>query len=114
MTLSDFTAPPFPIRLSSPQTEGMLQVSKWVKIQALLGKEEMEELLFALGPIHFLCVSELVKPEEALIPIHSFQEKYGEYVHLLQQGKVPNPGDFRRYFSSAMTTTLDAFYAIAA
>jgi hypothetical protein len=103
----------FPIRVSSPKAEGVLQVSKWLKTQIFLGTEEMEELLSALGSIHFVIVSEPIKAEEALISARSFYEKYSDYSLLLKQGQVPLPEDFRRYFSCAITTTLEAFYAIA-
>lgn len=104
----------FPIRISSPKVEGILQVSKWLKIQVLLGIEEMQELLSTLGSIHFVVVSEIVEAKEAVIAASSFQEKYTEYVDLLKQGHIPAAEDFRRYFSCAMSSPLDAFYAIAA
>jgi hypothetical protein len=103
-----------PIRISSPKAEGILQVSKWLKVQVLLDSEEMQELLSLLSPVDFIVVSEPVPAEEAVISTCSFQEKYGAYVALLKQGQVPLPGDFRRYFSCAMSTTCDAFYAISA
>ncbi len=104
----------FPIRVSSPKTEGILQVSKWLKIQVLLDCEEMESLLSALRPLFFVVVSEIVHTDQAMIASASFHEKYAEYVHLIKQGQVPPTDEFRRYFSSAMSTSLDVFYAIAA
>ncbi len=101
----------FPIRISSPKTEGILQVSKWTKVQVLLDAEEMRALLESLGNIYFIPVSELVK--EGVISASGFLEKYSDYISLLKEGKVPPSEEFRRLFSCAMSTTLDCFYAIA-
>ncbi len=104
----------FPFRISSPKTEGILQVSKWLKVQVLLDAEEVKSLLEALGTVHFVVVSEPISVSEAVISSSLFLEKYREYVELLKQGSVPPTEQFRRPFSSAMTTTLESFYAIPA
>jgi hypothetical protein len=104
----------FPMRISSPKVEGILQVSKWLKIQVLLGVEEMEELLLFLHPVNFVVVSEFVSADEAVISADCFLHKYADYNRFLKQGQVPPPEDFRKHFSCAMTTSLEDFYAIAA
>lgn len=103
-----------PIRISSPRIEGILQVSKWLKVQVLLDADEMEDLIKTLDGVYFVSVSEPVKVDEILIGPSVFLERYKEYVYLLKQGQVPNSDDFRRIFSSAISKDLDAFYAIAA
>src|SRR5581483_1698951 len=103
----------FPIRISTPKTEGILQVSKWLKFQVLLDAEEMNDLLSYLGSAQFVCVAEPVTAEDAVLSSKRFGEKYAAYVELLKQGKVPPASDFRRCFSSAMTTNLSTFYAIS-
>ena len=100
-------------RLSTPKEEGILQVSKWLKVQVFLNAEEMKELIQELEPLFFVIVSEPVKMEESIISAQAFLEKYAEYVHLLQQGQVPPVDEFRRFFSSAMTTSLEGFYALS-
>ena len=106
--------PHFPIRISSPKMEGILQVSKWLKIQVLLDPEEMEELFKMLNNPYIVVVSEPVEPQDAVIPASVFLDRYKDYVHLLRQGQIPLTDDFRRYFSCAISQTLDAFYAIPA
>jgi hypothetical protein len=49
-----------------------------------------------------------------VISADSFLHKYADYSRLLKQGQVPPPEGFRKHFSCAMTTSLEAFYAIAA
>jgi hypothetical protein len=105
---------PFPIRISSPKVEGMLQVSKWLKVQVLLDSDEMQELLSVLSPVYFVVASELITADDAVISADSFLHKYAEYIRLLKQGQVPAPEDFRKYFSCALSTTLEPFYAIDA
>jgi hypothetical protein len=103
-----------PIQISSPKTEGILQVSKWIKIQVLLDLSEMQQLLQALGSIFFVVVSEPVAADEAVVLPQDFFKKYTDYVHLLKQGQAPNVDEFRRYFSCALSSSLETFYAIAA
>jgi hypothetical protein len=103
-----------PIRISSPKLEGILQVSKWIKMQVLLDGSEMEELLNALGSVYFVVVSEPVKSEQGIISKESFLEKYTDYIYLLKRGEMPPPEEFRRFFSCALSSTLAPFYAIAA
>jgi hypothetical protein len=100
-------------RLSTPKEEGILQVSKWIKVQVFLNLEEMKELIQELEPLFFVIVSEPVKMEESILSTQAFLEKYAEYVHLLEQGQAPPVDEFRRFFSSAMTTTLEGFYALS-
>ncbi|MEN9344391.1 MAG: hypothetical protein RLZZ453_1178 [Chlamydiota bacterium] len=88
------------VRPSSPQKEGLLQVSKWLKLQVLLDPLELKELLELLSPCHLLNTSEPVEQEE--IPLHQFYQTYTDYV----QGKTLN---FR---SVALSKTLSCFYAL--
>jgi len=104
----------FPIRISSPKTEGILQVSKWTKVQVLLDGDEMQNLLESLGDIYFVSVSDPIKAEQAVISSSDFLQKYTEYIYLLKQGQVPPPEEFRRFFSCALSSTLNCFYAITA
>lgn len=104
----------FPFTISSPKVEGILQVSKWLKVQVLLDADEMQKLLEALAPVHFVVVSEPVVAQDAVISCEQFIEKYREYVDLLKEGIVPQAELLRRYFSSALSKTLDPFYAMAA
>ena len=104
----------FPIRISSAKLEGVLQVSKWLKVQVFLDTDEMQELLRSLAPVEFVVVSGLIKAEQAVISSKAFQEKYADYVSLLKQGQIPSTDQFRSFFSAAMTRSLDVFYAIAA
>ncbi len=102
------------IRIGSPKTEGILQVSKWLKVQVLLDLEEMQQLVQMLGTLYFVVVSEPVKQDEAVIFPNLFLDKYAAYIALLKQGQVPNVDEFRRFFSCAISSTLETFYAIPA
>jgi hypothetical protein len=102
-----------PIRISSLKTESILQVSKWFKVQLLLDIDEMQQLMQMLETVFFVVVSELAKADKAVILPPVFLEKYAHYIHLLKQGQIPNPDEFRYFFSCALSSTLDAFYAIA-
>ncbi len=103
-----------PFRMSSAKVEGILQVSKWLKVQVLLDAGEMGELLDFLGPVVFVNVSQLIRAEQAVTSRRSFQQKYAEYISLLMQGQVPLASVFRAVFSSAITRNLDVFYGMDA
>lgn len=81
-----------------------LQASKYLKIQVLLDKEEMRHLLQTLGPAFFAVVSEPVHANEGVVSPEEFLEKYGDY---LQTFKAE-----RRFFSSALSSTMEAFYSL--
>jgi hypothetical protein len=103
-----------PIRISTFKQEGILQVSKWIKAQVLLSIEEMHHLIEALQPCFFVVVSEPISAQDALITPANFIEQYSRYVAFLQRGEVPPVEEFRRLFSCAVSTYLEAFYAITA
>lgn len=99
------------LRISSPKEEGVLQVSKWIKCQVLLDLEEMSELLFELSPLHFCVVSEPVKKGDGVISSELFLEHYKTYVEALKQGRLADESLFRKFFSSALTSSTDVMYA---
>lgn len=103
-----------PIRLSTAKEEGILQVSKWIKVQILLDAEEMRALMHVLAPFFLVVVSEPVKADEMVVSTSAFLDKYAEYANALKQGQIPAATDYRRLFSCALATTLQSFYAIAA
>jgi len=100
------------IRVSTPAIEGVLQVSKWLKIQMLLGSEEMQALFQALEPFGIYNVSSPVLREEAVIDKGAFLEAYSYYVTALKNGTLPSEGSLRRFFSAAWSSTSDSFYAM--
>lgn len=98
-------------RISTPQLEGELQVSKALKFQVLLDAEEMRTLLESLPACNFFMVSEVVNKETAALSVPAFLERYREYVETLKRGEIPNAKAFRGIFSSVLTTSLDILYA---
>jgi hypothetical protein len=100
------------LRISSPQEEGSLRVSKWIKVQVLLDATEMEELFAELGSFSVFCVSDVVTSHQALISHSEFLRKYREYSNALKQGEVPEEVSLKRYFSAILTTTPEFVYAM--
>ncbi len=100
----------FPIRVSTPKQEGLLQVSKWLKFQVLLDPEEMRELLDR--DLYLVNASEIISSSEALVAKEHFLEEYATYANALAQGRVPNETEFRSLFSTTLTADLAALYAI--
>lgn len=99
-------------RISYPAQEGLLQVSKWIKVQLLLDQEEMSDLLKILEPFYFVIVSKPVKEQYSLIEKAVFLYAYSEYVQALQKGEVSQNNSLRECFSCAMTRSKELFYAM--
>lgn len=102
----------FPLRISSPKDEGVLHVSKWSKCQVLLDVEEMAQLLQELEPVLFFMASEPVQPSEGILNAKAFLSLYASYIEALRAGHVPDVSLLRRPFSSVLSATPEALYAL--
>lgn len=102
----------FSLRISTPQEEGTMRTSKWLKHQVLLDINEMESLSEALGPFSIFVVSEVVSSQTMEISLSEFLEKYADYVRTLSLGKKPEEASFRKYFSVIWTTQTDLLYGM--
>jgi hypothetical protein len=95
-------------KLSHPSKEGVLNVSKWLKVQVLLDDEEIRQLLSHLAPCALYNVSEVVT--EGAPAQDLFLDTYAQYIQALKSGKVLPDKDLRRFFSAALSATPAAFY----
>jgi hypothetical protein len=100
----------------STAAEVSLQASKWLKVQALLGLNELQELFAYLkgsvGDFVLYSCGGVCKKEEGEISKQTFLERYGNYLNDLQTGQTPDLNLYRSLFSPAMTTTTEALYAL--
>lgn len=101
-----------PLKISQIKVEGVLNVSKWIKHQVLLSKNEMTELVAHLGDVSLYNISEVVSEENCVISKEDFLEQYGVYTDSLKEGKIPDEKKLRRYFSSVISITPDVLYAM--
>ncbi|QZA59251.1 hypothetical protein [Candidatus Rhabdochlamydia porcellionis] len=99
-------------RVSSSSQEGLLQVSKWIKVQVLLDQEEIVDLFKKLDPFYLIAVSKPVKKQNALLSQNDFLQAHLEYIQSLKKGKVAQDSCFREYFSCTMTRSKEVFYAM--
>ncbi|MDR2539432.1 MAG: hypothetical protein LBC45_02290 [Chlamydiales bacterium] len=99
-------------RISSPGQEGLLQVSKWMKVQILLDQEEIVDLFKKLDPFYLITVSKPVKEPSVLLSQNDFLQAHLKYIQLLKEGRVVQSGYFRECFSCAMTRSKEVFYAM--
>jgi hypothetical protein len=92
--------------------ERPLQASKWISSQVLIDGDEMKDLFQALGdPYLFICG--VVNPSQgSRLPLEIFLNHYKEYVDKLKAGVLPDPRDYQKWFCPAMTSTLDALFAV--
>lgn len=101
------------LRISTPQIEGVLQVSKQLKFQVLLDVEEMRALISHLSPLFICCVFEPVTLKMATISTEEFLDVYQKYIHGIKNGLIIDEKTLRRYFSCIWTSDLDCVYAMA-
>ncbi len=100
------------LNISTPQVEGVLQVSKARKLPILISFEEMRRLFDFLGSFFIFDVSRPLELENGEIPKQLFLEKYHEYVEGIRQGKLIDESILRSLFSSVITSTAQALYAM--
>lgn len=99
-------------RISCARQEGLLQVSKWIKVQLLLDQQEIVDLLKKLEPFYLVAVSKPVKEQNSLLEQKDFLEAYSGYIQALKKGRVAQDTQFKEYFSCAMTRSKELFYAM--
>lgn len=100
------------IRISQPQTEGLLQASKWLTFRVLLGMNELSALIEALPPFFIYNVSRLAPASELLISKKTFKEAYCHYLTALEKGDLLQA--LPPCFSSIWTTLESSIYAFEA
>jgi hypothetical protein len=103
----------FPVRYSSVEKEGLFRASKWLKHSMLLNLEEMRAFLSALGSFMLVPASGLVTEESWQVSELEFLEKYGLYLEWMKLHPTLPPIPLRRFFSLMLSTSSDAFYAVA-
>lgn len=99
------------LKISTPDREGVLQVSKSRKIPVLISFEEMESLIAHLGEFFIFDVSRPLPLISAEIPKAEFLRAYGDYVQAIERGEVLEESHLRPYFSSIWTLVSDGVYA---
>ena len=97
-------------RISHPKEEGTFQASKWFSYRVLLDEVEMQDLFAFLPAFDLYNVSEIVSPEEAIFSKEDFLSEYARSIQALKNGEVYTPP--KALFSSALSATPDAFYAM--
>jgi hypothetical protein len=88
------------------------QASKWQKCPLLIDENEMRHLLTFLGEFWIVRTSGLIPSGREIIHREDFITIYGQYIHALQQGKLPSEDEFRPYFFSVFTADLEALYKV--
>jgi hypothetical protein len=102
------------LRISSPKEEGLIQVSKALKVQVLLDEEEMRDLFAALGNFELFEVSRVVDANHGFVGKNTFLETYAAYAGALKEGRLPDESLFKHFFSSVMTKEREILYAMPA
>lgn len=74
-----------------------LQASKWISIQVLLNREEMDNLVDTLGSFAIYLTQPNSHP---LVQHDQFMEAYGRYVTDLQSKVIPESPEYRALFST--------------
>lgn len=96
------------LRISSPQIEGILQVSKWLKAPMLLADNEMRQLWQEMGGVHIMQTSCPVPCGSEEISVEMFCDSYERYLQALLKGESVEC--FKPLFSCAISTERDDFY----
>jgi len=100
------------LRVSSPKEEGIIQVSKALKVQMLIDDQEMRGLFLNLGDFEIYDVSRVVDSRHGIIEKETFLETYAHYVAALKEGQFPEESIAKPIFSSIFTTQRELLYAM--
>lgn len=101
------------LRESTQEKEGILQVSRWVRLPVLIDREELQALFNALGPFEMYQVHTLCNRDNVRISNDQFLSSYSSYVESLKNGEVWNRAKLTALFSPIMTSSSDILYAMA-
>lgn len=103
---------PKDLECSTPDQEGVLQVSKARKLPCLFSANEMERLLEDLGEVFLFDGSRPLPIEEAEIPTGDFLKEYRRYVEGIQCGALVDEAALRPFFSAFLSCSIEALYAM--
>ncbi len=93
-----------------------MEASKWLSIQVLLDEVEMEDLVSAIclsfekSALYYL--GSVVLKDQWMITLSDFLTCYGDYVKSLKNSQLPNPSDYKKIFSAALSANSSALYAL--
>jgi hypothetical protein len=88
------------------------QASRWQKCPLLLDPAEMEELLAVLKEFWIVQTGGLIQIGQEIISHKAFLEVYRQYIAAIKQGEPLADSYVRPYFSSVITSFLEALYAV--
>jgi len=100
------------LRIASIESEPPMEVSKWLKLQALVDFQEMISLFDALGSFEIYLTGTVTKSGEGGVSREEFLEVYQNYIASLMKGEVPEDSIYRPYFNAIFTVSSDLLYAI--
>jgi hypothetical protein len=100
----------FPLKISTPAQEGVLNVSRWLKHAALLSGDEMEALVHSLPGFLIYDTARVVK--EPLIASALFVKAYRQYIDCLKQGEEVDKKISLLLGAYSLSVTPDIFYGM--
>lgn len=86
-----------------------MQASKWISVQLLASSDEMRSLLNELGDFSIVMTAPSNNPD---VSKEQFLETYRTYCEELRKGEMPDPADYRGYFSTFWTVNQDEYVRV--
>ena len=94
------------IRISNPQSEGVYQGSKWLKVPVLCDAEELGDLFdgsFSIVPLTGLFDGNTLDPAR-------FLSTYSDWIERLKKGKIPSDAELRQILACAWVDDLQSVW----
>ncbi len=104
----------FPFRLSSVESEGLMNCSKWLRHAVLLELSEIKDLLDSLGECFILPGTGLVAEDNWRIDKEELLSKYAEYLECIKSSAEAPPSLLKRFFTMMISPEDRDFYAVKA
>jgi len=96
------------LRISSPETEGVYQGSKWIKFQVLADPDELALLFSRLRPFSIYPLTGIVDGHS--IAPESFLAEYRSWIEDLKAGKIPDDRSLRKILAAAFIDDPEALW----
>src|SRR3990167_332399 len=103
----------FPFCVSSPEKEGILGCSKWLRHAVLFDEMEFQSFLKQLGTCFFVPATGVMTKNSWNISVEDLIVRYREYLSSLRQKEQLPSQEMRHFFSLFLYSSLDDFYAIS-
>lgn len=96
------------LKISDPVKEGVYQGSKWLKIQALIDADEMQQMFASLGDFWIFSLNGIFNGDP--ISREDFLQNYTKIINTLKEGNLPSKELLKNNFACVIAENLQSLW----